>query len=109
MKKLGIFMFAVAIIVCLSSCVFNADTLTGTEWRFEFLGSGYGYKFDTINTGHGTECNSGVWTDTVGLDFTYTYDSVAKSGTISYGSVHTDTFTIEGRVMNMNSVQYTLK
>lgn len=109
MKKPWIFLFAALILAWLSSCAaFNGDTLAGTEWRFEFLGSGYGYAFDTSDTGHGIEATGGVWTDTPGLVFPYTYDPVSKSGTF-FSAPNTQSFTIEGRVLNYMGVQYTLK
>ncbi len=103
MKKISVIAI-IAIASLFAACSFNSDSLVGTEWTVEALGSGSGYVFDTATEGHTEIGILGAWGSV--STFTYTYNSLSQTGTISY-YLSTDideTFEISGNTLTVTSV-----
>lgn len=101
--KFSLAIVAALVIFGLTSCTLN--TLSGTSWRLDVLGTGTGVDFNTESTGATTAGVVGVWGDV--LQFTYVFNSTSQSGTITYdGTTTTSDFTIEGSNLTMDGVTY---
>jgi hypothetical protein len=107
MKKRTVILFvaiAALVLVGLTSCGFNG-TMAGTEWRASALGTGIGLVFEDTSNGHTTVGILGTWGANV--DFTYTYDTIAKTGAITLaGFSSSDPFTVDGNELTYLGVTY---
>jgi len=104
MKRLILVLALVIVVLGLNACSFSGDSLVGTHWRNQAMGTGNGFVFETATTGYYEIGLLGSWSKWA--DFTYTYDTTAQTGTCVF-STYTWTFTINGNDLTSPDVEGT--